>query len=178
MKFSVFTASTPEWSPEHTVRVLADQGGDGVEWRITDQEPADVPGGWAGNRATWPLTGLEDSIPDMVRVTRDAGLEFSGIGGYLAHVHVKNARWVPTGETGYGGDVLWSEEWTPLRDGQASDVAYFEALADVGYDDWATVEDFSTTQPLAKRLADNLSFLRAVRERVNNDRVQQSGGRS
>lgn len=290
MKFSVFTASTPDWTPQETVRTLAAQGWDGVEWRITDQDSADVPGFWAGNRATWPLTGLEESIPDIARMTRGAGLEFSGIGGYastsspddvermlaataaldarqvrvtmppagddyrvtfaqtrrhlesiverarfhgvkalielhhrtitasasaalrlidgldpahvgvihdlgnlvvegaedprsglqllgdyLAHVHVKNARWVPTGETGFGGDVLWREEWTPLRDGQASVGEYFEALADVGYDGWVTVEDFSTAQPLAERLADNLSFLRAVREHVNTGRAHQGG---
>jgi sugar phosphate isomerase/epimerase len=83
MKFSVFTASTPDWTPAEAVRNLAEQGWDGVEWRITDQAPADPPGFWAGNRATWPLTGLEESLPMIERVTREAGLEFSGIGAYV-----------------------------------------------------------------------------------------------
>ncbi|WP_010205945.1 sugar phosphate isomerase/epimerase family protein [Salinibacterium sp. PAMC 21357] len=82
MKFSVFTASTPDWEPEEAARVLAKQGWDGVEWRITDQKPAAEPGFWQGNRATWPLTGLEASLPHIAAVTREAGLEFSGIGGY------------------------------------------------------------------------------------------------
>jgi sugar phosphate isomerase/epimerase len=82
MKFSVFTASTPEWEPEEAASILATQGWDGVEWRVTDQQPADPPGFWAGNRATWPLTGLEQSLGEIARITREAGLEFSGLGGY------------------------------------------------------------------------------------------------
>jgi sugar phosphate isomerase/epimerase len=83
VKFSVFTASTPEWSPEEVTNHLAEQGWHGVEWRITDQEEAAVPGFWAGNRATFPLTGLEDLVPTIARLTNGAGLEFSAIGGYV-----------------------------------------------------------------------------------------------
>lgn len=82
MKFSVFTASTPDWAPDEAVRNIAAQGWDGIEWRIVDQEAVAEPGFWAGNRATWPLTGLEESLPEIARLTREAGLEFSGIGGY------------------------------------------------------------------------------------------------
>jgi sugar phosphate isomerase/epimerase len=83
VKFSVFTASTPQWSPQETVTHLAEQGWDGVEWRVTDQETAPEPGFWAGNRATWPLTGMEDQLPEIGRITRDAGLEMSALGGYV-----------------------------------------------------------------------------------------------
>nr|WP_296072452.1 sugar phosphate isomerase/epimerase family protein [uncultured Actinoplanes sp.] len=83
MKFSVFTASTPDWTPAEAATNLAAQGWDGVEWRITDQDDADPPGFWAGNRATWPLTGLEESLPAIARTTRDAGLQFSGLGAYV-----------------------------------------------------------------------------------------------
>jgi len=82
MKFSIFTASTPEWTPEEAARIIAAQGWDGIEWRVTDQAPGDVPGFWAGNRATWPLTGLEDSLDELERITRESGLEYSGLGGY------------------------------------------------------------------------------------------------
>ncbi|WP_353114428.1 sugar phosphate isomerase/epimerase family protein [Microbacterium sp.] len=82
MRFSVFTAATPEWEPAEAAAQIAAIGWDGIEWRITDQEPADPPGFWAGNRATWPMTGLEERIPEIARITREAGLEFSGIGGY------------------------------------------------------------------------------------------------
>ncbi|GAA3292829.1 sugar phosphate isomerase/epimerase [Dactylosporangium vinaceum] len=82
MKFSVFTASTPDWTPPEAAAQLAAQGWDGVEWRITDQDAADAPGFWAGNRATWPLTGLEERLTEIDAVTRGAGLAYSGIGGY------------------------------------------------------------------------------------------------
>ncbi|OAE00732.1 sugar phosphate isomerase/epimerase [Arthrobacter sp. OY3WO11] len=82
MKFSVFTASTPDWTPEEAVHHLAAQGWDGIEWRITDQAEAPEPGFWAGNKATIPLAGLEDNLERVAAITRDAGLEFSGIGGY------------------------------------------------------------------------------------------------
>jgi sugar phosphate isomerase/epimerase len=82
MRFSVFTASTPDWTPTEAAQNLAAQGWDGIEWRITDQDAASTPGFWAGNRATWPLTGLEDSVADIASITADAGLAFSGIGGY------------------------------------------------------------------------------------------------
>jgi sugar phosphate isomerase/epimerase len=82
VKLSIFTASTPEWSPAQAAEVLGAQGWDGIEWRVTDQADAPEPGFWAGNRATWPLTGLEERLPEIASVTRGAGLEFSGIGGY------------------------------------------------------------------------------------------------
>ena len=282
MKFSVFTASTPEWTPEEAARILAAQGWDGIEWRVTDQQPADPPGFWAGNRATWPLEGLEGDLDEIARITRESGLEFSGIGGYaraddresvdrmlaataalgarqvrvtmpqvrsgdyrelfaatradlewaaaqaaglgvkalvelhhttitpsasaafrlvdgldpdhigvihdlgnlviegqedhlaafqllgpyLAHVHVKNVRWVPSGEPGLDGSIRWHDEWAPLRTGQADVEAYFGALATFGYDGWVTSEDFSTDLPLEQRTRDNLEYLRAVESRT------------
>jgi sugar phosphate isomerase/epimerase len=83
VKFSVFTASTPQWTPPEAVAMLAGQGWDGVEWRVTDQDPAPEPGFWAGNRATWPLTGLEANLAAMAELTHGAGLEFSALGGYV-----------------------------------------------------------------------------------------------
>ncbi|GIF75026.1 sugar phosphate isomerase/epimerase family protein [Asanoa siamensis] len=83
MRFSVFTASTPQWTPAEAARELAAQGWDGVEWRVTDQADAAEPGFWAGNRATWPLNGLEESLPEIDRITRAAGLDYSGIGAYV-----------------------------------------------------------------------------------------------
>ena len=82
MKFSVFTASTPDWASEQAATILAGQGWDGIEWRITDQQDAETPGFWAGNRSSWPLTGLEQNLAEIARITASAGLEFSGIGGY------------------------------------------------------------------------------------------------
>jgi sugar phosphate isomerase/epimerase len=82
MKFSAFTASTPDWTPEEAAQTLAAQGWDGIEWRITDQVDAATPGFWAGNRATWPLTNLEANLERIGLITAGAGLEFSALGGY------------------------------------------------------------------------------------------------
>jgi sugar phosphate isomerase/epimerase len=92
MKLSVFTASTPDWTAQEAAQTLAAQGWDGVEWRIVDQGDAAEPGFWAGNRTTWPLTGLEDALPELVRVTKDAGLQVSGLGGYAAAADHENAE--------------------------------------------------------------------------------------
>lgn len=282
MKFSVFTASTPDWEPEQAARILAGQGWDGIEWRITDQDDAESPGFWAGNRASWPLTGIESNVSEIARITRESGLDFSGIGGYarsydhenvermlavtaelgarqvrvtmpaigsgdyrelftgaradlewvvaraehhgvkalielhhrtitasasaairlidgldpervgvihdlgnlviegqedflaafqmlgpyLAHVHVKNVAWKPTGETADDGSTPWKEDWATLRTGLADVQGYFVALAQYGYDGWVTLEDFSTVLPLEERTRDNLEYVRAVHARA------------
>jgi sugar phosphate isomerase/epimerase len=282
MKFSVFTASTPQWTPVEAATTLAEQGWDGIEWRVTDQQDSPEPGFWAGNRSTWPLTGLEQRLGEIASITRDAGLEFSGIGGYtrvydhentdrmlaataalgaprvrvtmpmlgtggyrelfdaarrdlewvagraahhgvqavielhhrtitssasaayrlvegldpahvgvihdsgnlvieghedflagfellgeyLAHVHVKNAAWHPTEDRRDDESVVWRESWETLRDGQVDLGAYFAALVAVGYDGWVTLEDFSTSVPLAERTAGNLAFVRAAYRRA------------
>ena len=49
---------------------------------------------------------------------------------------------------------------------RASAADYFRALASVGYDDWVTVEDFSTELPLTERTAGNLAYLKAVEAAV------------
>ncbi|WIB00912.1 sugar phosphate isomerase/epimerase [Curtobacterium sp. MCBA15_012] len=290
MKFSVFTASTPDWTPSQAAETLAEQGWDGIEWRVVDDRPADgqqVPADrafWVGNRSTWQFTGIVDQVGEIARTTDAAGLGYSGIGGYqpvadhegvetmlrvtaelgarqvrvtmpmyrrerertgatygelfdrtradlewaagraadlgvkalvelhhttitpsasaalrlldgldpahvgvvhdlgnlviegqedhlaafellgpyLAHAHVKNARWVDTGDTRADGSRVWQHEWAPLRDGQASVGEYLDALRQVGYDGWVTVEDFSTALPLAERTADNLAYLRSL----------------
>jgi sugar phosphate isomerase/epimerase len=279
MRLSVFTASTPEWTPEEAATQLAGQGWDGVEWRIVDQAETATPGFWAGNRATWPFTGIDGLVEQIASTTKAAGLDYSGIGGYqvlgnrdavltmlrvtarlgarrvrvvmpstdgprpypdvftearaelawvadraaefgvqalvelhqgtitasasaairlvdgcdpnhvgvihdlgnlvvegqedhssafqllgpyLAHVHVKNALWAPTGSTRPDGSSRWGSRWASLRSGQASVRDYLAKLIGHGYDGWLTVEDFSTETPLAERTADNLQYLRSL----------------
>jgi sugar phosphate isomerase/epimerase len=82
LRFSVFTAALPQWTPQEAVKQLAAQGWDGVEWRVVDQQDAAEPGFWAGNRCTWPLATLEQDVPRIRELTEGAGLRFSGVGGY------------------------------------------------------------------------------------------------
>ncbi|WP_432875322.1 sugar phosphate isomerase/epimerase family protein [Kribbella sp. CA-245084] len=286
MKFSVFTASTPTWTPEEAVQNLAKQGWDGIEWGLIDSPPADTPGFWEGNLSHLPLTGIEENVDRFRELTASAGLEISAIGGYsdaspenldkierllavtaalgarqvrvnspmlttgesypalmtetrkhyawiaeraaehgvkalvethhrlltasgsaalrlldgldprhvgvihdlgntviegqedylgvfqmlgdyLAHIHVKNAVWEPLEGLDPEGATVFGHHWTPLRNGQASVFAYFAALRLVGYNGWVTVEDFSQELPLEERTLDNLTYLKAVEQRVS-----------
>lgn len=83
MRFGYFTAATPDWTPEQVVTNLAAQGWDGVEWRVTDDPGAAEIGFWQGNRATWPLAGLEDNVAAMRDLTAAAGLAITGVGAYV-----------------------------------------------------------------------------------------------
>ncbi|HEY8458462.1 MAG TPA: sugar phosphate isomerase/epimerase family protein [Actinopolymorphaceae bacterium] len=84
LKFAVFTASLPEWTPEEAVSKLAEQGWDGIEWRVVDQKPSPNVGFWAGNRCTWPLSTFEQDVPRIKEITEAAGLGMPSIGGYAA----------------------------------------------------------------------------------------------
>jgi sugar phosphate isomerase/epimerase len=84
MKFAVFTVSLPDWTPEEAVRELAEQGWDGIEWRVVDQAPAagDI-GFWQGNRCTWPASTFEQDVPRIKELTQQAGLGIPSIGTYV-----------------------------------------------------------------------------------------------
>lgn len=82
MKLALFSGSAPEWTPRELATVLRRQGWDGVEWRIVDQAAAETPGFWAGNRATFPLTGLGAMASDVRAATEEAGLAHAALAGY------------------------------------------------------------------------------------------------
>ena len=86
MKFAVFTVSTPEYSPDEVVGVLAELGYDGVEWRVVDQEavPGGQPGFWQGNRCTLPLRTFVEDAPRIRALTERAGLEVTNVGAYAS----------------------------------------------------------------------------------------------
>ncbi|MDA1192236.1 MAG: sugar phosphate isomerase/epimerase [Candidatus Poribacteria bacterium] len=87
------------------------------------------------------------------------GLEI--LGGYLAHVHIKNALW--SAADGDGAQTrIWRASWAPMREGVVHMGALMKALRAVGYDGWLSFEDFSTAQPQAARVGDNLAFMKAV----------------
>lgn len=92
MKFALFSGSAPQWTPAELAAKLAEDGWDGVEWRVTDQKPAAEPGFWAGNLATFPLTGLEDRLDEIAGVTASAGIDIAGLAGYVAISDLENAE--------------------------------------------------------------------------------------
>jgi sugar phosphate isomerase/epimerase len=82
IRFSAFTVSLPEWSPEEAVESLAALGYEGIEWRVVDQIDASEPSFWFGNRCTLPLTSFVDDAPRIRKLCDDAGLAIPNVGGY------------------------------------------------------------------------------------------------
>ncbi|HEV2106935.1 MAG TPA: sugar phosphate isomerase/epimerase family protein [Thermomicrobiales bacterium] len=116
---------------------------------------------------------LDSLDPRDVGAIHDAGnmvyegyeqyrLGLEALGPYLAHVHVKDARWLQHPRGG------WRAEWAPIGEGMVDLTALFTALRHVGYDDWVSVEDFSTSLPLEDRLRQNLALIRHA--------IEQSAG--
>lgn len=105
-----------------------------------------------------PSAGLSHRLvsqfnPDHIGVLHDAGnmvhegfenyrMGLELLGPYLAHVHVKNAQWVPTGET-QDGIKLWKSEWAPIDAGIVNWKQLLVDLKAVGYDGYLGIEDFS-----------------------------------
>jgi len=102
----------------------------------------------------------------VIEGNEDYAAAFDMLGEYLAHVHVKNVAWRPTGQSDVDGGTVWNEDWATLREGQADLEAYFRALHAAGYDGWVTCEDFSTAVPLAERTRENLAYLTAIEKRT------------
>jgi sugar phosphate isomerase/epimerase len=83
MKYAVFTASLPEWTPEEALAALAGAGYDGIEWRVTDQQPADPPGFWAGNRCTLPFSSFVEDAPRVRALCAQHGIATPALGTYV-----------------------------------------------------------------------------------------------
>lgn len=119
---------------------------------------------------------LDDLDPQHVGAIHDAGnmvhegwehprLSFESLGPYLAHVHMKNAKWVP-GEALADGTIPWTASWAPVPEGVADVRVIIKALKDVGYDDWITFEDFSSDHPVEYNLTRNLEYIKSIEQEV------------
>lgn len=87
------------------------------------------------------------------------GLEM--LGGYLAHVHIKNSALVY--EPADGPQRLkWKAVAAPLRTGAADFAALFQALKACGYDGWLAVEDFSLAQSQDVKVRDAIAFMKEL----------------
>lgn len=118
---------------------------------------------------------LGELDPTHVGVIHDAGnmvfegfetyrLGFEILGPYLAHIHIKNARWFPERYVDNNQTVLWRCDWAPVRKGIINNRELFAALRAVGYDGWVGLEDFSTERKLDDRLKENLEYLKEIQE--------------
>ncbi|NUQ00656.1 MAG: sugar phosphate isomerase/epimerase [Armatimonadetes bacterium] len=111
---------------------------------------------------------LDGHSPEQVGVIYDPGnmvhegwehpqIVIGVLGPYLAHVHVKNARWLAAGEE--QGTARWRGEMCRLREGQVFWPDILAALQRSGYHGWFATEDFGPGDSREK-LADNLAALR------------------
>lgn len=85
------------------------------------------------------------------------GLEV--LGPYLAHVHIKSAKWEAVGLRD-DGSTEWRASFAALKSGAVDVRRLMDALHAVGYDGWIAFEDFSTDVLLAERIRDNLAYVR------------------
>lgn len=85
---------------------------------------------------------------------------FELLGDYIAHVHMKNGRYIEKEERNAVGAKTWDYVWTPLKDGQADLLRVFEVMKELGYDHTVSVEDFSNEQDTYEKLKDNLAYLK------------------
>lgn len=89
------------------------------------------------------------------------GLEL--LGPYLAHVHVKNARWVP-GVEQEDGTNSWNVEWAPVHQGVVDWKQVLSDLKAVGYDGTIGFEDFSRAYDSREALQRNIQYIRGIWE--------------
>ena len=84
MKYAIFTVSLPDWEPAQALESLKQAGYDGIEWRVTDQQPANPPGFWAGNRCTWPLKSFAQDAPRIQALCAQHGMATPSVGTYVS----------------------------------------------------------------------------------------------
>lgn len=89
MKFGVFSVSMPEYGIEETVKLLAELGYDGVEWRVQTlpkEKPAEIPFEnryWVYNKSTLDIATLSDTVSDVKALCDRYGIEIIGLTTYL-----------------------------------------------------------------------------------------------
>jgi len=84
------------------------------------------------------------------------------LGDHLGEVHVKNAKWEKTDETGDAGQAIWKASWCELTEGVVNWADVFAALKSVGYHGWLAIEDFSTDRTTEEKLTDALKYLKKL----------------
>ncbi len=136
-------------------------GGSGVKPLVEIHHGTLLPSASLAHRLLSPFS------PEEVGVIHDAGnMVFEGfedyrlglelLGPYLAHVHLKNARYA-VGESG-----VQRAEWSPLEDGAVDLPQLLDALTAVGYNGWLVVEDFSAARPSREALRHNSTYVKTL----------------
>jgi sugar phosphate isomerase/epimerase len=88
---------------------------------------------------------------------------FELLGDFVAHVHMKNGRYVEKDERDALGAKQWEFVWTPLKEGQANLLRVFQVMKAVGYDGSVSLEDFSNEATTEEKLRENLEFMKKAK---------------
>jgi len=97
MKYSVFTAMTPEYDLAEAAALFKRLGFDGVEWRVLDIPPEkrSEPSSLGGNhRCTIPLSQVEARAAEVRALTEANGLEIAALASYLRPTDLEGAETV------------------------------------------------------------------------------------
>jgi sugar phosphate isomerase/epimerase len=137
MKYAVFSVSLPEWQPAEALAHLQAAGYHGIEWRITDQQPANPPGFWAGNHCTWPLGSLLSDAPQIKALCEQHGLAMPSLGTYVSCENLAAVEVAMQGAVQLGVPQLrvgvpnynGSDPYLPLRERAQQQYRQVEQLA-------------------------------------------------
>jgi len=80
------------------------------------------------------------------------------LGKYLAHVHVKNSKWIIEKKEN-DGTFLWRPIWAPLKEGIVNWREVIDDLKSVGYTGYLSFEDFSDI-PTEKKLIEDIEYIK------------------
>lgn len=89
MKYSLFTVSVPELTPEEALERLQKYGYDGVDWRVTDL-PVDeeilteAPSYWRNNNCTLDVADIDEKAAAVKAMTERYGLEVNALATYVS----------------------------------------------------------------------------------------------
>ncbi len=88
MKYSLFTVSVPEMTPEQALAKMKEYGYDGVDWRVTavPTDPAvlaEAPSYWRNNYCTIDINKVEEQAEEIRDLTAKYGLEINALATYL-----------------------------------------------------------------------------------------------
>lgn len=84
------------------------------------------------------------------------------LGNYLAHVHVKNRKWVIENKN-EEGIPLWGSVPAPLKEGIVNWKQVITDLKAVGYEGYLSFEDFSDISTEVK-LSENIKYLKSLEQ--------------
>lgn len=83
------------------------------------------------------------------------------LGEYLAHVHVKNSKWMIE-KKNKKGVFFWRPTWARLKEGIVDWEEVMNGLKAVGYKGYLSLEDFSDI-PTEKKLKEDIEYLKSLK---------------